>query len=153
MFFSGTAPAPARWLVNIIKEANLTEMDWFRQSQDRKFWRKKIAITFPVKKNTNRHRYALDNWRPGLPLPDPAAQADEDNDDQERAAAPAPVQVQAEEEEEDEQSDINIQGNVTYACPVCNEEFTAGNQLQYHYDECHSVRDPDIVTLISKRCE
>ena len=40
-----------------------------------------------------------------------------------------------------------------YKCPVCDKEFKAGNQLQYHYDEEHSVRDPEVATVIVKRCE
>ena len=40
----------------------------------------------------------------------------------------------------------------TYTCPVCEDKFEAGNQLQFHYDSDHSVRSPDIVTTLSKRC-
>ena len=51
--------------------------------------------------------------------------------------------VAAEEQEEEEYK---------YACPVCDERFRAGNQLQYHYDEKHSVRDPEVATSIAHQC-
>ena len=32
-----------------------------------------------------------------------------------------------------------------YKCPVCSKEFGAGNQMQYHHEAEHSVRDPELV--------
>ena len=40
-----------------------------------------------------------------------------------------------------------------YSCPVCEEEFKAGNQLQFHYDAVHAVIDPDVVTTLSQQCQ
>eukprot|EP00959_Pyramimonas_sp_CCMP1952_P111504 2332359-Pyramimonas_sp.AAC.1 len=39
-----------------------------------------------------------------------------------------------------------------YSCPVCSKTFGTGNQLQYHYDAAHSVRDPMLVTSLSHQC-
>ena len=37
-------------------------------------------------------------------------------------------------------------------CPVCKKTFAKGNQLRFHYDEEHSVRDPSIATSICYKC-
>ena len=65
--------------------------------------------------------------------------------------------MDAESEQEDTSDEDGIEGNgaaaTVYECPVCEESFSKGNQLQYHYEEDHSVRDPDVVTQVSHQCE
>ncbi len=41
----------------------------------------------------------------------------------------------------------------SYTCPVCTQEFQTGNALQFHYEAEHSVRDPEVVAVISRQCK
>ena len=54
--------------------------------------------------------------------------------------------------EDEEDVAVNADGITSYTCPVCSEEFPKANMLQYHYDKVHSIRDPELVTTLSKQC-
>ena len=41
----------------------------------------------------------------------------------------------------------------SYTCPVCTQEFQTGSALQFHYEAEHSVRDPEVVAVISRQCK
>ena len=142
------------WLRRIVRQAGIPAIDWFRLAQDRKEWRKLIQKAIPQKSLTKEQKMELDQWMPGLPLPGISLEeqggegiiSPEEGEEEEREAS---------EEEEGEVEEVAEQRGEEgkYQCPVCSEEFKAGNQLQYHYDAEHSVRDPDIVTVLSKQCE
>ena len=134
------------WLRRVIREAGVPGIDWFRLAQDRKGWRKLVNKAFPTASLSASRRAELNAWHIGLPLPG----TDESD---------TPMQIQAEEESnEGDESDADgiepgREGDTRYDCPVCQARHKAGNQLQFHYDAVHSIRDPDIVTVLSKRCE
>ena len=140
--FKGTTQA--RWLVNIVNGVGLSEVDWFRQAQDRKVWRKTIDETFPMIKWSVGYRKSIDEWRPGMDLP-----GNEDIIGEPAGGAVVVVVVGVVPPAAGDSDD----GEGVFKCPVCEASFNAGNQMQYHYDESHSVRDPDIVTVICRRCE
>jgi ribonuclease HI len=92
-----------------------------------------------VPKNTmdDEQKEAINKWRPGMELPGVTEKLDEEEE---------------EEEDVDEEDEAMEREGEKYICLVCSEEFTAPNALQYHYDAEHSIRDPDVVTVIVKKC-
>eukprot|EP00969_Alexandrium_andersonii_P325852 14397679-Alexandrium_andersonii.AAC.1 len=48
--------------------AGISPIDWFRQAQDRKEWRKTTQRVYPLPKLPDGHVEWLDSWRPGAPL-------------------------------------------------------------------------------------
>ena len=131
------------WLRRVIKDAGVPKIDWFRLAQDRKGWRKLVDKAYPKSSLTKDQRTAINEWHPGKPLPGVNEEAEE---------IVTGWEEESEESSEEEREDTEGTRR-EYKCPVCGESHGKGNQLQYHYDEDHSVRDPDIVTVTSHQCE
>ena len=132
------------WLRRVVKEAGVPMIDWFRLAQDRKRWRSIIDEAYPYKKLDADQKAELDKWVPGLPLP---GVLEQDTQEEARNGSTAIT------DEEDEDSEQEEQGGAQgYVCPVCECVFNTGNQLQYHYQAEHAVRNPDVITTITHRC-
>lgn len=125
------------WINKVLGNAGISDIDWFRQAMNRKGWRKTIQTAYPTKRLTKEERITLNRWSP---MRHGQVEAQYREPIQE-----TPEVVQANEEELSDDED-------EYECPVCNEKFKHGNQLQFHYDAEHSVRDPEVVTVISRQC-
>jgi len=132
------------WLRRVVREAGVPLIDWFRVAQDRKEWRKIVDRACPRAGLTEEQRVELERWRPGLPLPGATQEV--------MAAERARGESEGEGSEE-EGTAMQRGREGQYVCPACKTEFGAGNQLQFHYDAEHAVRDPDLVTMLSRQCE
>ena len=126
---AGVGVAQPRFVQDVLERAGVPPIDWFRQAQDRKLWRKTIKLVFPSMGTDPDRDEWLDRWRPGEALQDWRCEA------REGAAGPGAVDM----------------GN--FECVVCGEWHATGNSLAHHYDTTHGIRDPDVVTLTSQRCE
>ena len=122
----------ASWMRDAVKRAGIHQMDWFRRTQDRKGWRKTVKEAFPTYETDEPWKRALNAWKPGRALPRNATgwKGMEKEGRNSGPAEPAGV----------------------WECPVCSARFTKGNQLKFHYDAEHSVRNPDVATSLVKRC-
>jgi ribonuclease HI len=122
------------WCRRGLRQLRIEEIDWFRQATDRKQWKTRIARAFPNVGMSPQHKAAIKFWAPPAPLPvDPA-----------RPAPPPPPLPAA--------PPAQPPGDRRYECPVCQKILPTGSQLQYHYDEEHSIRDPQIVTTLCHQC-
>ena len=125
----------ASWLRNTLRRAEVNQYDWFRQTQDRKGWRKTVLKAFPKTELEEGWKNTIDSWRPWRPLP---------------RRAPGWWGIEQETRWDTEKREAAAAESLT--CPVCKKTFAKGNQLRFHYDEEHSVRDPSIATSICYRC-
>ena len=131
------------WLRRVVKEAGIPMIDWFRLAQDRKQWRSIVDKAYPYKKLDTEQKAELDKWIPGLPLPGLLELDLADLLDAGLSAS----------DEKEEGSDQEGGGeDQRYVCPVCEASFNTGNQLQYHYQAEHGVRNPDVITTITHKC-
>ena len=87
----------------------------------------------------------LDRWTPGMPIPG-VLEAREHAREGENTKSEDTSEPTESEEEQDDEEDAHLR-------LVCSTAFGKPNQLQYHCDEEHSVRDPDIVTVLSHQHE
>ena len=71
----------AQWINSCLKKAQIPEADWFRLAQNKTTWKKRIYEAFPQEKVNRDFEQALDQWRPGRPLPNfvPTSQIVEDD--------------------------------------------------------------------------
>ena len=82
---AGAKPhAPYRrehWSNSCVKKAQIPDVDLFRLAQNKTTWKKRIYEAFPQEKINRDFEQALDQWRPGRPLPnfDPTSHIMEDN--------------------------------------------------------------------------
>eukprot|EP00974_Lingulodinium_polyedra_P091004 8824472-Lingulodinium_polyedra.AAC.1 len=125
---AGVGVLQPRFVQDVLEGAGVPVVDWFRQAQDRKGWRRMVYGKFPSLVRSAEHEKWLDAWRAGWPLRDAWMEAGVER----RPDAPGVLRG--------------------WVCPVCDVEFAAGNALAHHYDVTHGVRDPDVVTLISQQC-
>ena len=145
------------YMSKVLRAGEISEMDWFRLAQDRKGWRRMITRKWPNKKIDAVRERQLNEWRPGETLP---GQTGEDPAEGEAGGVRYALarlrreepQTEPEEEEETEEEE-DEPGDRQFECPVCSESFTTGNRLRFHYDEAHSVRDPNLVTSVSYKCD
>ena len=78
--------------------------------------------------DTERERW-LDQWRPGAALKDWGCVA------------------------RDGAAGSGAGGEGNFECVVCGDWHATGNSLAHHYDTTHGVRDPEVATLTSQRCD
>ena len=104
-------------------------MDWFRVATDRKEWRRVIKRKWPERTMDRDTARRMNTWMPGRELP--------------QVAHPLLVQAVVGAVEPEEEGLL---------CPVCGEAFITGNARQAHYEDKHSIRDPELVTSISHQC-
>ena len=165
---SGGIKLQATWVRQAVRDAGLTAIDWFRVAQDRKAWRKTVHNAFPVRQPTKEREEELDRWTLGNALPGmearpvtveapEGAQTDEGarqeaQGDWEDRAVEWGYRYEEESESSDDGEEEREEGAL-WECPVCGQGFEKGNQLQYHYDEEHGIRNQEIVTSIAHRCE
>ena len=121
------------WYKKVLTKAGLETIDWFRQAQDRKGWKRKIGEAFPGKCLDEDAKRAIRQWKPSESLPI----SDEETSGEGQRSS----------------DDSEVEKDGVYRCPVCTEEFEAGNSLQFHYEAQHSVRDPEIVTKFTYTCD
>ena len=126
-----------QWLEKTLKEADIPLIDWFRQAQDRKKWLKAVNKAYPRTHINRDQEKALNKWRAGTPLPGVRQE--------EEASGSQGQPTQRQEVQQDPSK--------PYECPVCQETFAKGNQLQFHHEEHHSVCNPRLVTSQMFTCE
>ena len=136
--------AQTTWLNKCLKYANIPEGDWFRRAQDRGKWRNAVSDAFPVRVLSQKQKKELDEWKPGQRLPDNAPDEVSHSDLEEEAGDQG--------EDADEDNEAKAGQTVRYQCWVCDRTFEAGNQLKFHYEECHAICDPTLVTTLSFQC-
>ena len=145
----GNQTLQSSWLKDVVRSAGITHLDWFRQAQDRKGWRRTVQKAYPGSKIGQERREALDRWKPDRPLP--GAESTVENEAE--GANVAGIERQEDVEGHGDGGPYEEDAAGGYSCPVCNKWFLRGNQLQWHYDEEHGIRDPELVTLINHRCD
>ena len=57
------------WLRRGVVRLGSSEIDWFRQSTDRKLWRQMIKRAFPEEPMGKSRQTQINQWRPGTPPP------------------------------------------------------------------------------------
>ena len=119
--------AHPKYFSNCLGQAGIPELDWFRIAQHRKDWRGLVQKAYPKIKLSKKHLMDVNKWRPGQDLPTNMAEIIVSN---------APTS--------------NVSNN---KCPVCDKTCKNSHELYFHYRESHSVRDPDVVTVTSTKCE
>ena len=122
-----------KFLVKCLEQIGVGEMDFFRQAQDRKGWRKKIKMSGGSRPLRKQMVKDINVWRPGMDLPGGVKR---------KATNQRPEQ---DEESEETKEEICV-------CPACEKQFEDGFKMYVHYQEMHSVRDPDVVTVFSFQC-
>ena len=128
------------WFRKTLGAAGIEEIDWLRTAVNRKEWKKRVEKAFPAVKLTREEARKIDGWRPGDELPQKRRIEHRSWENEEGQVS----------EQEDEESESEEEQK--YKCPVCNKAFEAGNQLQYHYNEKHAIRDPSLVTALGHQC-
>ena len=131
----GTWYGQERWMKNVLKEAQIPEMDWFRAAQSRGpsgKWQWLIDRAFPRDKATKSHKIKLNRFKVGydcterLPIPE-----------KKRRIGRWPYKLDMQERE----------------CPVCGEISETGSALEKHYSDQHAVFDPEITTHQEVKCK
>ena len=122
-------PTQLSWIAGLLKEAKIPDLDWFRlaQNRDSTGWLDLINRAYPTPpKMTKEYAKELNDWRPGLPLPEPK-----------RRRVSRQVWLRP----------VGPNG-----CPICGEQFEKGNQLKFHYYSTHAVVDPTVTTYSGVKC-
>ena len=135
------------WNMQVLRDAGIHRLDWFRQAQNRRDWRKTVWKAFPSGGIDKAHEKLIDAWYPGKRLPGEEEEEDEERDGGTVADNAETVQTVNVEEEAQSGED-----GAEKVCPVCGHRSTKGNQRSYHYAEEHSIRDPALVTCITHKC-
>ena len=124
-----------RWLKNILKEAQIPEMDWFRAAQSKGpggKWEWMIDRAFPKYKMFKYHKEQVNKFQVGYDctnrLPEPAPK-------RRRGRWPYKLNRQPGE------------------CPVCEVQKDIGSSLEKHYVDKHAVFDPEITTYKPVQCK
>ena len=159
-------PRQAQWINSCLRAAGIPEGDWFRRAQNREAWRAEVYRAFPPETLKHEHSAALDNWRPGQPVPDFAKAEVPEQDVQSNAGSEQEIgerrRGRARHRARREYRHGNAQDVRTarahrndrgeWACPVCQQVFDKANQATFHYEEHHAIADPHLVTVQSFPC-
>ena len=152
----------AQWVNSCLRQAGIAEIDWLRLSQDRTGWKRLVYTAFPPEKVLPERERELDAWRVGDPIPewamgeqaDPQVQEFSDSEaelgEQRRGGAqepaPRPYGRRPRRPRQDRREAKGV------GVPICGQTFDKTNQLAFHYETEHSIRDPNITTVQSFRC-
>ena len=146
------------FLDRVITSAGAPAMDWFRMAQERRGWKRLQAKRWAPEVVTKKRRTEIDAWMPGKPLK--MEPQDMEGIVMIRPARSAPSSYRpATSSTGEKQRTWKLKagtyqdGALVYKCPVCELVVAKGNQLQYHYDEAHSVRDPGLSTKYAYQCK
>ena len=152
----------AQWLNSCLRDAGISEIDWFRLAQNRNQWKSLVLKAYPHEEVLASRERELDNWRIGQPIPqwarvDPdLAQErqydDSDNEIGDRRRGADDQEAQQPYGHTPRSSGHRPRDGGTLTCPVCQAVFTKHNQLAFHYESEHSVCDPKITTVQSFGC-
>ena len=121
------------WISEVLRTADIHQLDFFRlaQNRDPTKWDALIKQAFPHRTLTTAAKRALNNWRPGHPLPD---------NTQVRRRRTRTVWTS---------TASSIPPNT---CPVCRQGFDRLRDLHIHYLHTHAITDPAVTTFNVFQC-
>jgi ribonuclease HI len=125
------------WIKEVLKDARIPELDWFRLAQNKGkngLWQWIIDRAFPVNCTYKGQNQRLQKWKPGHPLPDPPRK-------RRRIHAEATPGIMSASTERG-----------SWECPVCSDKFTTSISLTAHYGKYHEVVDPAVTTHLVFSC-